>query len=159
VTQILTPIFHALVECEGVTAPLEPAVTFERDPLAAPLPPAATTPSELPGFDQPTEKRGTLQVVAGREAGGAHRARGASGSTRSYSTRAGFHSRTAQTGGDALGVAGIGAHRAPEDDGAGARGFVVNGAPVSAGRVGESGSHHAVSRTGGRHRTLRAVSH
>ncbi|HTK60753.1 MAG TPA: hypothetical protein VL595_00195 [Pseudonocardia sp.] len=158
-TQILTPIFHALSGGETEPGRPEPRVDFEQDPLAAPLPAAALQDAEQRKFDQPTEKRSALQVVAGRAAGGAHRARSTSPTTRSYSSRAGFHSRPAQSGADALGSTGTGAHRAPEDEGVAGSGFVVHGTPVSAGRVAESGSHHAVSRTGGRHRTLRAVSH
>lgn len=158
-TQILTPIFHALSGGEADPGQPEPGVDFEQDPLAAPLPAAVLQEPEQRNFDQPTEKRSALQVVAGRAAGGAHRARSTSGTTRSYSSRAGFHSRPAQSGGELTGSTGTGAHRAPEEDGVGGRGFVVHGTPVSAGHVGESGSHHAVSRTGGRHRTLRAVSH
>ena len=69
------------------------------------------------------------------------------------------------------GPASPGAHRAPEDvrgageGGTSAHGGVTGGVGSTGGfgvtsRVAEeSGSHHAVSRTGGRHRTLRAVSH
>jgi hypothetical protein len=187
VTQILTPIFHALAEGQdGAGAP-------------------------------DSEKRGPLQVVAGRVTGGAHRARSTPGTSRSYSSRPGFHSRPSQpaadlTTGRATGLMdgaatgltdlttgltgrteGTGAHRAPEvhrdprattgvehtytgagrataahgaldskfsgfgaGSGAGSRaGSVADSRAGSA----DSGSHHAVSRTGGRHRTLRAVSH
>lgn len=121
VTQILTPIFHALSGGEGDAGSREPGTV------------------DGPGlFDQPTETRGTLQVIPGRAGGGAHRAR-------SYSSRAGFHSVSGQPAADATGRSAIpGAHRAPEE-----------------GRTGveESGGHPTMSRTGGRHRTLRAVSH
>lgn len=157
VTQILTPIFHALSGREGDAETPETGADFHEDPLAAPLPPTEFQAPEQRNFNEPTEKRSALQVVAGRPAGGAHRARGASTPTRSYSGRAGFHSKPAQPAADLL--AGTGAHRAPEDTRGGERGFVVHGTPVEAGDVGDSGSHHAVSRTGGRHRTLRAVSH
>lgn len=165
VTQILTPIFHALSGREGDAETPETGADFSEDPLAAPLPAAEFQAPEQRNFDQPTEKRSALQVVAGRPAGGAHRARGASTPTRSYSARPGFHSKPAQPTTDPADLPaadlleGTGAHRAPEDPRGGERGFVVHGTPVEAGDVGDSGSHHAVSRTGGRHRTLRAVSH
>lgn len=158
VTQILTPIFHALSEREGEFGAPEPVVTVDQDPPQL-------------AFDQPTEKRGPvqvpaqvpLQVVAGRAAGGAHRARSTAAPARSYSNRAGCHSKSAQSAArlddpSALPTA-AGAHRAPEDHNSGTGGFVVRGNPVNSGNVGDSGSHHAVSRTGGRHRTLRAVLH
>jgi hypothetical protein len=225
VTQILTPIFHALAERPGDDGVVESGASFDQDPLAAPL------PAEQRRFDQPTERRGPLQVVAGRTTGGAHRARGAASPTRSYSSRAGFHSRPAQsatesTSGSGLtsGVEGTGAHRAPERSAAAGRTATLGHTAV-AGRAGapghseapgrtaaseftraterarvpeptrdplapeyipesrisqsgahgsaydpgfyrnpsgtgssDSGSHHAMSRTGGRHRTLRAVS-
>jgi hypothetical protein len=157
VTQILTPIFHALSGRDADADLSVPGVDFEQDPLAAPLPPAAVQDPEPLNFDQPTEKRGPLQVVAGRASGGAHRAHGTSAAPRSYAGRAGFHRSSSQARTDLTGGSkGTGAHRAPEES---QRGFVVRGTAVSSGRVEDSGSHHAVSRTGGRHRTLRAVSH
>jgi hypothetical protein len=162
VTQILTPIFHALSGREGDTGRREPGAYVDQ----ASLPAADPQGAELPNFDQPTEKRGTLQVISGRTAGGAHRAHG-NPTTRSYSSRAGFHSKPGQPASDLTDLTGRsatpGAHRAPE----GARGAVGGGAALGTsggvaadgGATGESGSHHAVSRTGGRHRTLRAVSH
>jgi hypothetical protein len=198
VTQILTPIFHALSGREGEVGQPESGVEF--DPLAAPLPaddahtagPQAPEPrrpdevgfaqqssarqdseqqssaqqgseqqgSEQQGSARPTERRGPLQVVAGRTARGAHRARTAAAPAGCYANRAGLHSKPAQPAADPSSQpTGTGAHRAPEDGGSGTGGFVVRGAPVTSEEVGDSGSRHAVSRTGGRHRTLRAVTH
>jgi hypothetical protein len=224
VTQILTPIFHALAERQGDDGVPESGPSFDQDPLAAPLPAAGYRTEQYSAeqrrFDQPTERRGPLQVVAGRTTGGAHRARSTAAPTRSYSNRAGFHSKPAQPATELTGDAeGTGAHRAPERSAAAGRTTTLGHTAV-AGRAGtpghseapgrtaaseftraterprvpeptrdplapeyipesrvsqsgahssvldrvpagssESGSHHAVSRTGGRHRTLRAVSH
>lgn len=194
VTQILTPIFHALAERQEDTGEPEPGAGFEQDPLAAPLPADQTLSGyqapEVRNYDQPTEKRGSLQVVAGRAVGGAHRARTSATPTRSYSSRANFHSHPTQTPAHSAvelsgRAEGTGAHRAPEGASAArtsaARTSEDSGPmhAVDAGRstpeafrgsgtfdairspraAADSGSHHSVGRTGGRHRTLRAVSH
>lgn len=176
-TQILTPIFHALaVGQEATGQPLEPDTGCGQEP---PAPAAALySPPEQRGSDQSTEKSAALQVVAGRTTGGAHRARTSPTTTRTYSNRAGFHSRPSRSGSEHTGCSaeGSGAHRAPEAGPSTHRTGVATGAqtvvthsagspgagaarmPTRAGGDGHGGQH-AMSRTAGRHRTLRAVSH